>query len=273
MNFGIDLLRHIFSCAVILQHMASASRYSSETNLQLASVINWIDGAVVGFFFISGFLFKKPENLIEYIKKQIIRLLVPFFIFSIAYAVILWALGKSSLSYGIIQTITLHGSGMQLYFLPYLLFVTLSYSWLINKFSLELRVYIDGLMVILFIGLCLLLPTISSTGSDLKLISFYYFSFLAGSLCRVILYLRHWVLIIIAIIFIFINLGFIDSRFFDFAGVIILFAIVKLISQYMPNKRICGSGGVYLLHTPVINFFISTILLHFSVTQWALLHK
>ena len=71
MSYGIDILRHLFSFAVILQHMTSVSRYTVETNKKLASVIDLVDGAVIGFFFISGYLFKQPNNVLVNIKKTI----------------------------------------------------------------------------------------------------------------------------------------------------------------------------------------------------------
>ena len=174
MNFGIDLLRHLFSFAVILQHMTSASRYSVETNLGLTSVIDWVDGAVIGFIFISGFLFKRQPHLLAYAKKQATRLLIPFFLFSFVYAVILSVLGKATLWGGLVATATLHGSGMQLYFLPYLFFITVSYACFIDKITLKLRRPTEIAIVLILVLFCLMYPTGSSTGPEYRLLPFYY---------------------------------------------------------------------------------------------------
>ena len=78
MKFGIDLLRHLFCIAVLVQHMPSESRYSEATGAQLMQVIGWVDGAVVGFFFLSGFLFKRPDRWSRYAVQQSKKLLLPF---------------------------------------------------------------------------------------------------------------------------------------------------------------------------------------------------
>jgi surface polysaccharide O-acyltransferase-like enzyme len=123
MFFTIDILRHILALAVILQHMAS-SRYAPATSQNLLSAVNWIDGAVIGFFFISGFLFRPKDNPLTYIKTQTTRLLLPFLLFSSLYTIALTLLKKATLHQGLTRTLLLQGAGMQLYFLPILLLVT-----------------------------------------------------------------------------------------------------------------------------------------------------
>jgi fucose 4-O-acetylase-like acetyltransferase len=127
MKLGIDILRHFLTIFVILQHMTS-SRYSIDVNAEISSYEDFIDGAVAGFFIISGYYSKKQTDLLKFTRLLAIRLLVPFFIFSVTYTLILFALDKSSLSDGLYKTITLHGAGMQLYFLPYLLVVSFSFA-------------------------------------------------------------------------------------------------------------------------------------------------
>ena len=84
--------------------MASESRYSAATLEDLARVLDWVDGAVMGFLFLSGYLFKPPAGLLPYVKKQALRLLLPYFIFSTADAVLLAALGKGDLWAGLLAT-------------------------------------------------------------------------------------------------------------------------------------------------------------------------
>lgn len=267
MNFGIDLLRHLFSLAVILQHMTSASRYSHETNLQLASLVNWVDGAVVGFFFISGFLFKPSNDLSSYAKKQTVKLLVPFFLFSLIYSLILAGLGKSTLLYGLTETVMLHGASMQLYFLPFLLFISVTYAFCFEYIPSKLKRDVAVVLVVILISICLIFPTDSSTGSNYKLLPFYYVSFILGSLCRVTSKGQYKQVNTLGAVLISLFIGLYDSRFYDLSGVILLFVIGQVISQYLPERRLFGSGGVYLLHTPIINFAISILLLKIGVSD------
>lgn len=269
MTFGIDLLRHLFSFAVILQHMTSASRYSVETNLKLASVLDWVDGAVIGFFFISGFLFKDPQNVLAYAKKQSIRILIPFVLFSLAYTVILSILGKATLWNGLIATLTLHGSGPHLYFLPFLLFITVTYALFGSNVATKPRRVIEIASVFILILLCLMYPTSSSTGPDYKLLPFYYLAFIFGMFYHTTLNKRYQPVYLLVTIATLLIIGISDPRFFDLAGVIALFTFVYQIARFLPNRRLPGSGGIYLLHTPIINFAISTLLLHFAIVQEA----
>lgn len=267
MTFGIDLVRHLFSFAVILQHMTSESRYSVETNLKLTSVIDWVDGAVIGFFFISGFLFKNSHDLLAYTKKQAIRILTPFFLFSLVYAVILSVLGKATLWNGLVATATLHGSGPHLYFLPFLFFITVTYAFFIDKVALKLTKPTEIVSVFILILFCLMYPTSSSTGPDFKLLPFYYVSFILGMLYHTTLNKRYQPVGILVTIVIFLVIGISDPRFLDLAGILTLFTFVRQIARYLPNRRLPGSGGIYLLHTPIINYTISILLVHLAVVQ------
>lgn len=162
MKSSIDILRHIFAIAVIAQHMTSASRYSVETNLELARIINWIDGAVIGFFLISGYLFKAQNNIFAYCRKQTIRLIIPFFLFSLIYSVLLAILGKESLVDGLEKTVRLQGAGMQLYYLPYLLFVTIVFSIVERRFR-QYGVGFVGALAIFAGGAAFIFPVAVST--------------------------------------------------------------------------------------------------------------
>jgi hypothetical protein len=247
--------------------MSSASRYSVETNQNLASVVDWLDGAVIGFIFISGFLFKSPPELLIYTKKQAIRLLTPFFLFSLVYTVMLSVLGKSTLLNGFIATVTLHGSGPHLYFLPYLFFITVTYAFCIDKIAPKLKRPIEIAIILILIIFCLMYPTISATGSDFRLLPFYYVSFILGMFYHKAVGLRYQLVGIIVATVICLFIGINDPRFFDLAGIIILFTFVHQIARYLPNRRLPGSGGIYLLHTPIINYTISILLMRFTVVQ------
>jgi fucose 4-O-acetylase-like acetyltransferase len=259
MFFTIDILRHILALAVILQHMAS-SRYTAETYQNLLSAVNWIDGAVIGFFFISGFLFKPKDNPLTYIKTQTTRLLLPFLLFSCLYTIALTLLKKTTLLQGLTSTLHLQGAGMQLYFLPLLLLVTATSALLSKAIPPRLHLPIQFAVLPILTFICLSLPTHSSTGPDPKLLPLYWLAFLLGNLHQLTLKFRYHSILIISLITTLLLIGLKDPRFFDLAGFIILFSSLHQLSSFLPYHRLPGSGGIYLLHTPVINFTVSTAL-------------
>jgi uncharacterized membrane protein len=63
-------------------------------------------------------------------------------------------------------------------------------------------------------------------------------------------------------------LGIEDVSFNYIAAGICAFALAHWLSSFLPNRREPGSGGVYLLHTPIINFAISIALLKVGFAQW-----
>lgn len=58
---AIDLLRHVLSVAVIIQHMPSHSRFDAGLNYFIRYVSEYVDGAVVGFFLIAGFFLSQTK--------------------------------------------------------------------------------------------------------------------------------------------------------------------------------------------------------------------
>jgi hypothetical protein len=267
MKFSIDLLRHLFVLAVIVQHMTSESRYSVGTNAGLASFVDWIDGAVAGFFFISGFLFKSPESVWAYSKKQAIRLLIPFFLFSVTYALILSGLDIETLRSGLIKTATLHGSGMQLYFLPFFLLIKVSHACLCNLVGPRFRRPLEFVLLFVLVTVCLQFPTRTSTGDDYQLLPYYYGAFVLGSLYQASSSMRYHPVGVVVVLLGLVAIGVFDKRFFDLAGIVALFAFASLIAPSFPNRRLPGSGGIYLLHTPVVNYTISTLLVAIGVFE------
>jgi fucose 4-O-acetylase-like acetyltransferase len=243
--------------------MHSLSRYTAETNQQLANIVDWVDGAVVGFFFISGYLYKAQPDVYGYAKKQAIRLLVPFVLFSLAYTVALAILGKLSIQQGVIATLTLHGAGMQLYFLPFLLIVTVGFAFFGKFTPAKYQSNSEWYILLAVAILCFALPTDGSTGSDYKLLSLYLLGFLLGKHFKSSTQLTPQIGIVLAGLL----MGNFDPRFFDVAGIIALFVLLNSISNLLPSRRLPGSGGVYLLHTPLVNFSVSAALIQIGITQ------
>ena len=194
-------------------------------------------------------------------------MLIPFFLFSLCYMLLLTVLGKATLWEGLIATVTLHGSGMQLYFLPYLFFITVFYAIAIDNSSLKIRTPINIIALNMLLLFCMLYPTSSSTGSEYKLLPFYFASYIFGLIYRATLDQRYQSLGVLALIILLILVGMIDPRFFDLAGIIALFKFVHHIDRFLPDRRLPGSGGIYLLHTPIINYTISILLMRLGVVQ------
>lgn len=266
-NGLMDVVRHFFCVAVIFLHMNSASRYTHDTNLWIKEAGNYIDGAVFGFFALSGFYFQTKKSLGGHVRQQTKRLLVPYFVFSVLYSVLLFGLGKQALVDGLIATVTMHGAGMQLYYLPLLFILNISCAAYIFK-----RGYPSSI-ALLFVVLGLIISSIgqagsSSTGSSPGLYGLYTASFVTGLLIRETSNRRY------ALVFASIGIGiaflyglYLDSRMLDLAGVIFLMILAIQFVDRVPDFRFAGSGGIYLLHTPVANFAISTVLLSVGLTE------
>jgi fucose 4-O-acetylase-like acetyltransferase len=266
MKIGIDLFRHFLAICVIVQHMRS-SRYSDETNASLQSFADYVDGAVAGFFLLSGYFWRQPASLRVFLAKQSVRLLVPFFIFSLLYAVALSVLGKKSLLEGISNTLFLQGAGMQLYFLPMLLLVSGGFAATQSAIGDRYRQskFVIAASAILLTVLCLYLPTNSSTGPNYALLPFYALAYVVGVLLR----LNGEGPTTAVVVFAAGVVGFWDKRFADISLISLLFYLFFRISDFLPEKRLPGSGGVYLLHTPIINFAISIALVSAGITELA----
>jgi Acyltransferase family len=271
---GIDLLKHLFALAVIFQHMTSQSRYNSDVNGMIASVRSYIDEAVMGFFMISGLFFRPLPSFKAWFYKMFIRLILPFLIFSLCYTIFDAALGKDKMVTGLINTITLHGEGMQLYFLPYLLAVSSLFALL---YALSMRLKIPFIIiVVVVVAACAVLaikfPTKYSTGSDPKLFPLYALSYGLGlcfskvlkapisTLCVSMMSTGSFCLAI----------GIYDHRFFKIAALtaFLLFSILISICFPFLKRNFPGSGGVYLLHTPIVNFTISSLLLVLGISSY-----
>jgi hypothetical protein len=270
---GIDLLKHLLAIFVIMQHMTSKSRYSEETNLFLGSIIEYINGAVIGFILISGFFFKPADKLKEGVFKIFKRTIIPFFVFSLFYTVLMFLLGKGSLASGFINTIKFHGASMQLYYLPYLFIIYCFYLLIFNMFSSNKGRLQYLLIFILFIFtiISLAYPTDSATGSSYKLLPIYFLSF------GITVYLsilrkedeRKYLIITILISIISCLIGTYDYRFYHISVMIVLLLLFYFLSNNcsLLNRQFPGSGGVYLFHTPIINFGISTGLIYLNIFE------
>ena len=237
----------------------------------MRSFYDYIDGAILGFFLISGFFTKEPlqfsiQTWLENFGTCFKKLFIPFFLFSLVNGFLVWALGKQSLSDGLWLTITLTGSSMQLYFLPYLFYVIVAFFTFValaNQFRLNARIALLFVLAILF-GYTEMHRTNASTGNSMQLLPLYGATYIIGFyLAR----MWHWKKIAfypltLLLVCVSTTAGLWDKRFFDLAAMIFLLVAALYLSSFsiLSNKTFHGSGGIYLLHTPIVLYAVSVIL-------------
>jgi len=265
MNLGIDIYKHILAVFVIILHMTS-SRYSESFLIELRDIQTLVDGAVAGFFLISGYYFYKEVSFKSLMLKKLKRLILPYFIFSIIYTFILVLLEKGDFLTGIINTISFHGGSMQLYFLPYLFIVIIIY-WIYFKFISNY--YTNILFVLLLVFFCYFFPVLGSSGSNYLQIPFYMLAFLVGVFYKQLTLNKFKNSIYLASLLIFLIIfGIKDSRFYDLGFILLLFHMFLVFGELLPKYRLPGSGAIYLLHTPILNFFFSVLLQKFGIKDF-----
>lgn len=270
---AIDLLKHLLAICVIIQHMKSESRYSNETNLFINDIVQYINGAVIGFFMISGFFFRPAGKLKEGVVKIFKRTMIPFFLFSFLYTILMFLLGKNSLTKGLESTIHLQGAGMQLYYLSYLFIIYCFYLVIFNVFTINKSRLPYFLIFVIFACtiISLIYPTESPTGGSIKLIPVYTLSF------GIAVYLsiqkkeseKKYITHSIIMSLISILIGTYDYRFYNISALITLLLFFYFLSNNFSylNRQFPGSGGVYLFHTPIVNFAISTVLVSVNIIE------
>ena len=159
-DYAIEILRWISILAVVAHHGVFLERYSATTVqciLEFKRTIGW---CVVAFFAISGALMKSDTPFPTLVSSRARRLLVPYVAVSVLSFALIWTVNRS----GIYHTsdfatsgdwpllfrniLQLNGYGPQLYFLPYLFFVTVIFRGLLQFLSPSVAI------AVLFCGLC-----------------------------------------------------------------------------------------------------------------------
>jgi peptidoglycan/LPS O-acetylase OafA/YrhL len=275
---GVDILKHLLALCVIIQHMTSRARYSPATNSRIAHAAFFAQWAVLVFFLIAGYFFRlKRESgffptLSTHIQRYAKRLLVPFFFFSILYTFAMHALGKVELRDAWIAIVTLHGVGMQMYFLSFLFLVVLiaALVQIFSGFSYRRELALLLLMQTVLIALAMHFPTSSVTGESYYLLPLYLLSFLFGRLLALVQqhHAEKVAFLFGGIVLLCCALALRDVRFCFIAAGVAAFGIALYLSLFLPSRRAPGSGGVYLLHTPVVNFGLSVLLMKLGIVEW-----
>jgi fucose 4-O-acetylase-like acetyltransferase len=264
---GIDIFRHILALCVIFLHMGSDNRFNAEILEVHKNLCYYIQSAVAGFFLISGFFFHIDKTFLIFLRKKFKRIMLPFFIFSLLYTVLMALLGKGTLLGGLERTFLLDGVGPQIYFLPYLFYIQLSF-FIFYKISATLKVNFLSILIPLIICLIftsVLLPTDYITGPGYDKLIFYSMCFWFGVLISKLH--TYYSIIIILIIF---YVGFYDFRYFHVSALIVLLIAAIWFSERFKllQKKKSGSGGIYLLHQPITSNAISIILVAFGVSSY-----
>ena len=188
-------------------------------------------------------------------------------------------LDKRPLATGLWLTLTLKGSAAQLYFLTHLFVLTLAYAAWERCFNRR-AVWAHAVLLACAVGLTLALPMPGSAGSDFRLMPLYVAAFVFGALFhlhrnaakrlpvkgqtdwRVMGWLHAALLLTVALLG-----STLDTRLITLFGVISLIAGAMVFFPLLPDRRLPGSGGVYLFHTPILNYAVSTALVSLSIVQ------
>ena len=268
----VDLTKHLFAIGVILIHTRSESRYSDQLNSFIYDLSLLVSGAVAGFFLLSGY-FLKPQRVTDLaagwskIKGNVPKLLFPYFFFSVLYGGLLVVLGKESLSTLLKNIAFLKGGAMQLYFLPYLFVIS---GVLILVTGLTKRPLLSALAMLFgAVVVSLFLSTPLSTGTGWKMFFFYGAAFALGTTLAFFPKDKVWHFVgtSMAIGLLLWGLGRMDYRYDDLllAYGIAVVALVWSLFLPCPSKSLPGSGGIYLLHAPLLNVAVSTVLIKVGV--------
>lgn len=265
---GVDVLRHLFVVAVIFQHMPSHSRYSEAINGQIEHWVPLIDGAVAGFFLLSGYFFRAGINW-QRLATRARRLLIPYLVFSFIYAVMLSILGKSNFQTGLLGIVTGAGVGPQLYFLPYLFVISVGWGLIIDRIPERYhRIATPAFLLVTFF-VYLALPTSSSTGPELRLVALYVLTFVWGFYRQKLAGPAVSYLVLGISIVAVITIPW-QARLWDLPLVLLLSEIaIRGSNLFRRSGRIPGSGGIYLLHTPILNYALATISLMIGIKDVA----
>ncbi len=127
---SLDFIRVVAIIGVVTQHAGFESRFDEATFKTWQQMSLAFDWCVLGFFFVSGYLYP-PRAGLSFLVRKAYALLVPYFIWSLIYGLLIGLLSQ------VVPTLTpkfsislFLSAGFQLYFLPYMLVVMIFASLL-----------------------------------------------------------------------------------------------------------------------------------------------
>lgn len=113
--------------AVVLIHCeAPLNRgYGIADNIYYLFLRNLINFPVAVFFFISGYFVKNEENIAEYYKKRVLRLLLPYVVYSIAYILLVSFVTAEFSIYEALKKLLTGGAATPFYYIIVLFYFSL----------------------------------------------------------------------------------------------------------------------------------------------------
>jgi hypothetical protein len=182
---------------------------------------------------------------------------MPFLAFSLINAVVFIHFRLTNFNEVVVNCLVGLGVGPQMYFLTFL-FAFTGIGAIIQAgsgISRQTEAAICGFLLALLIVVALNLPTEGVTGGIYRLLPLYGVAFIAGHLIAILRKCgeTHKMPVALALVMLFFAIGLWDSRFYYICFGTLIFQVSYVLSSRLPNRRIPGSGGVYLIHAPIVN--------------------
>jgi len=129
---SIDKVKAISIVGVLIIHSGFVSRFDAETMDIWKFLLRCFDWSVVSFFYISGLLQRSNISWTGVVKKRFQSLIIPFLFYNVLYSLIFFAgyyyqvgaLAFHDVSWKTILLAPIVSPAFQLYFLPYLFFIS-----------------------------------------------------------------------------------------------------------------------------------------------------
>jgi peptidoglycan/LPS O-acetylase OafA/YrhL len=275
----LDLLRGVAIFGVLVLHSSFEGRFAKETMAVQAIMARFFDWAVLAFFFSSGFLHDRSAPFAITLKKRIVSLLVPFFLYNMFYNLCFFGIESMGWPHAVVLEIDSKSLGailfrspaFQLYFLPYLFMISVGVSGLEKLCRRFYKLgYFSIFVLILIFYLNQGYPEMSH-GSDYNNLPMYLAMFLIGLASRPFFeksFDKLWM--ILAALCVVLSILVI----FKFCVVSLLMPplLLALAGGFPVIRRLkplfCMgemSGSIYLWHTPLILPAISRLLTYCGI--------
>ncbi len=262
---SLDFIRVVAIIGVVTQHAGFESRFDEATFKIWRQMSLAFDWCVLGFFFVSGYLYPTRSGL-SFLVRKAYALLIPYLIWSLIYGLAIGLLSHVVTTLTSKFSISLFlSAGFQLYFLPYMFIVMIfasllfqaEYWW--NKYFI-LIVFLSVIGFFSWVGF----PNYSH-GKDITKLLLYFASFIFGHIFSLNKSSDKQFGFTVAIIVTSL-LGIVISRGAAwplFVSPIILLATLPF--QDNINFKLLSSigkfsGSIYLWHTPLILPCVSIVL-------------
>ncbi len=186
----IDSIKALAIIGVLIAHMSFDSRFDEETLTVVKGAQALFGWCVLAFFFCSGMVAKSivsVEEVRDYIRRRIVRLVLPCVIFSVSYKLIrcgIYLTGRfdweSPLPTTFVESLyfILVPIGPQFYFLYYLFMISIGIVLLNLVLPKKHLFWVSGFLLVIFYGF--ICAPARAYGPELSLIPLYMFSYICG---------------------------------------------------------------------------------------------